>query len=77
MAARRPTAYPPARLYEAILHLRRLGHRVSCHDRRQGLHRLDDAILTDEALLVRATDAFRPKLSCRSRPVSLAESGSP
>lgn len=55
-------SYPPARLYEAILHLRRLGHVVNCHDRRRRLHRLDDAILTEDALLERAMGAFRPKL---------------
>lgn len=55
-------AYPPARLYEAILHLRRLGHAVSSHDRRRRLHRVDDAILTEEALLERAMRAFRPKV---------------
>lgn len=65
MAVRRTSAYPPARLYEAILYLRRLGHRVSCHNRRRGLHRLDNAILTEEALLKRAMDAFRPRLSSR------------
>ncbi len=54
-------AYPPARLYEAIVHLRRLGHMVSCHSRRHRLHRLDDAILTEEALLERAMGAFRHK----------------
>ncbi|HYG90183.1 MAG TPA: hypothetical protein VD978_28455 [Azospirillum sp.] len=61
MAARRVT-YPPARLYEAILHLRQLGHVVSCHNRRRRLHRLDDAILTEDALMERAMGAFRRKL---------------
>ena len=61
MSARREP-YPPARLYEAILHLRRLGHAVSCHSQRRRLHRLDGAILTEDALLERAMRAFRPKL---------------
>ena len=57
----RRTPYPPARLYEAVLHLRKLGHEVRCHDRRRRLHRLDDSVLTEDALLERAMRTFRPK----------------
>lgn len=66
MALRR-TTYPPARLYEAVLHLRKLGHDVRCHDRRRRLHWLDDAVLSEAALLERAMCSFRPKAYGRPR----------
>ncbi|WP_431858243.1 hypothetical protein [Azospirillum sp.] len=62
----RRTAYPPARLYEAVLHLRKLGHEVRCHDRRRRLHWLDDTVLTEDALLERAMSSFRPKAHGRT-----------
>ncbi|PWC81373.1 hypothetical protein TSH100_27215 [Azospirillum sp. TSH100] len=55
----RPTAEPPTRLYEAILHLRRLGHRVEKCEGRRGRHRLDGAEITDAALLELAMTRIR------------------
>jgi len=55
----RPSAEPPTRLYEAILHLRRLGHRVEKCEGRRGRHRLDGAEITDAALLELAMTRVR------------------
>ncbi|WP_434624693.1 hypothetical protein [Azospirillum sp. B2RO_4] len=55
----RPTNEPAARLYEAILHLRRLGHRVEKCEGRRGRHRLDGAEITDAALLELAMTRVR------------------
>lgn len=55
----RPTAEPATRLYEAILHLRRLGHRVEKCEGRRGRHRLDGAEIADAALLELAMTRVR------------------
>jgi hypothetical protein len=55
----RPANEPAARLYEAILHLRRLGHRVEKCEGRRGRHRLDGAEITDAALLELAMTRVR------------------
>ena len=55
----RPANEPPSRLYEAILHLRRLGHRVEKCEGRRGRHRLDGAEITDAALLELAMTRIR------------------
>ncbi len=55
----RPTNEPATRLYEAILHLRRLGHRVEKCEGRRGRHRLDGAEITDAALLELAMTRVR------------------
>lgn len=59
MSAHRPTVEPPPRLYEAILHLRRLGHRVEKCEGRRGRHRLDGAEIADAALLELAMTRVR------------------
>lgn len=58
-SAARPTAEPATRLYEAILHLRRLGHRVEKCEGRRGRHRLDGAEIADAALLELAMTRVR------------------
>ncbi|MBY6263822.1 hypothetical protein EI613_18145 [Azospirillum sp. 412522] len=55
----RPTNEPALRLYEAILHLRRLGHRVEKCEGRRGRHRLDGAEIADAALLELAMTRVR------------------
>ncbi|MBF5095368.1 hypothetical protein F1643_13860 [Azospirillum sp. INR13] len=55
----RPAAEPATRLYEAILHLRRLGHRVEKCEGRRGRHRLDGAEIADAALLELAMTRVR------------------
>ncbi len=55
--ARLPGGEPPVRLYEAILHLRRLGHQVRRHG--GGLHTLDGTVVSDAALLEFAMTRFR------------------
>lgn len=55
----RPANEPATRLYEAILHLRRLGHRVEKCEGRRGRHRLDGAEITDAALLELAMTRVR------------------
>ncbi|ANC92842.1 hypothetical protein A6A40_13690 [Azospirillum humicireducens] len=55
----RPTNEPATRLYEAILHLRRLGHRVEKCEGRRGRHRLDGAEIADAALLELAMTRVR------------------
>ncbi|ALG74988.1 hypothetical protein VY88_25865 [Azospirillum thiophilum] len=59
MSTHRPTAEPATRLYEAILHLRRLGHRVEKCEGRRGRHRLDGAEIADAALLELAMTRVR------------------
>lgn len=59
MSAHRPTIEPATRLYEAILHLRRLGHRVEKCEGRRGRHRLDGAEIADAALLELAMTRVR------------------
>ncbi|MBP2303375.1 hypothetical protein [Azospirillum picis] len=55
----RPAMEPATRLYEAILHLRRLGHRVEKCQGRRRRHRLDGAEITDAALLELAMTRVR------------------
>ncbi|MBK1839515.1 hypothetical protein JHL17_19060 [Azospirillum sp. YIM B02556] len=55
----RSTNEPATRLYEAILHLRRLGHRVEKCEGRRGRHRLDGAEIADAALLELAMTRVR------------------
>lgn len=50
---------PPTRLYEAILHLRRLGHQVRRHDGGGHRHVLDGAVVSDAVLLETAMTRFR------------------
>jgi hypothetical protein len=57
MEKRTQTGEPTPRLYEAILHLRRLGHQVCRHD--DGLHALDGAVVSDATLLEAAMTRFR------------------
>jgi hypothetical protein len=54
---REPGGEPSVRLYEAILHLRRLGHQVCRHGGR--LHSLDGRPVSDAALLAFAMTRFR------------------
>ncbi|MBP2228434.1 hypothetical protein J2847_001725 [Azospirillum agricola] len=60
---RRTLAEEPARLYEAILHLRRLGHQVrrhpGPHEKGAARHLLDGAPVSDSALLELAMTRFR------------------
>ncbi|WP_042446732.1 hypothetical protein [Azospirillum sp. B510] len=61
-----------ARLYEAILHLRRLGHRVEKCEGRRGRHRLDGAEIADAALVELAMTRVR-----RAARVSCSDQTSP
>jgi hypothetical protein len=59
MTARGATGEPPQRLYEAILHLRKLGHDVRRADHGRRRHVLDGAEVSDAALLEIAMTRFR------------------
>lgn len=50
---------PPTRLYEAILHLRKLGHQVCRHGGGGRQHVLDGAVVSDAVLLETAMTRFR------------------
>ncbi len=60
---RRASTGEPARLYEAILHLRRLGHQVrrhpGPHEKGAARHLLDGAPVSDAVLLELAMTRFR------------------
>ncbi|MGF7174095.1 hypothetical protein [Azospirillum doebereinerae] len=60
MSGARPhTGEPPARLYEAILHLRRLGHQVRKHENGARQHVLDGAVVSEAMLMELAMTRFR------------------
>ena len=66
------TGEPATRLYEAILHLRRLGHQVRRHGGGR-LHVLDGTVVSEATLLEIAMTRFRraPRLS----PLPVGEQG--
>jgi hypothetical protein len=56
---RQPGGEPSVRLYEAILHLRRLGHHIYRHAGDRCHHVMDGVMISDAALVEAALTGFR------------------